>query len=79
MKITMLENVAPQEYGLKGQYGWAGAVQWRKGASYYMDELLALQMIDNSDAVESEPIDVVSETLSRAADRAEAKQTAGVL
>lgn len=78
MKVTMLENVTPQEYGLTGDYGWADSIQWRKGASYYMDESLALQMIDNKDALEFES-DAITQILNRAADAGNQKEIAGVL
>ena len=53
MRIKMLKDVTPGDYGLKGQYGWAEHVFWRTDEEYdeaAIPEGLAEQMVANEDA-----------------------------
>ena len=60
MLITMLDNVRPEEYGIKGQASWAEAIQWHKGKTYDLDDDLANMFMDNGDAYNAEPEDCYS-------------------
>lgn len=46
----MIHSVAPEEYEMKGQYGWAEAIQYRKNDIIDIEEPIALSMIENGDA-----------------------------
>ncbi len=50
MKIRMLSDIAPQEYDLRGQSGWAEAIQWHNGCIYDLESHIADMFVVNGDA-----------------------------
>lgn len=50
LKLQMLQNVTPEEYGMDGQKAWREAVQFHKGEVHSFEETLAEAMIENGDA-----------------------------
>lgn len=58
MIIHMLNDVSPEAYALKGQYGWAEGVQWEKNRVYNVYSYMADLFVQNGDAeiVESEDL-----------------------
>ena len=50
MKIRMLSDIAPQEYDLRGQSGWAESIQWHTGLIYDLEPRIADMFVVNRDA-----------------------------
>lgn len=74
MLITMLNDVCPQDYDIKGQPGWREEVQWKKGETYNLDLHTAGMFMENGDAYNAEDED---EVIRAAAERAEQKDILG--
>lgn len=50
MKVVMLANVCPADYGIPGQPGWGAVVKWEKGKEYNLDSDFAEVLVENGDA-----------------------------